>query len=63
MSHLTSQEYNELNGLLAICCLNSLFDNPGMPNKFKETLKYNMSKIKNEVILLKLIWYNLVRLI
>ena len=52
MSHLTSQEYNELNGLLAICCLNSLFDNPGMPNKFKETLKYNMNKIKNEVIFL-----------
>ncbi len=44
LTHLNSQEYNELNGLLAICCLSSLFNNPGMPNKFKDVLKFNFNK-------------------
>ena len=48
LTHLNSQEYNELNGLLAICCLSSLINNPGMPNKFKEVMKFNLNK-KNEV--------------
>ena len=44
LTHLNCQEYNELNGLLAICCLSSLFNNPGMPNKFKDVLKFNFNK-------------------